>query len=401
MLKTYILFSLLFSAISIQVFSQKQKEITIFYDNFWKETTKENAHYYSVLTAVNVHNYSIKKGHEEIEEFFEFNKKSNRWSYPGKWMENAYTSNGTLLISGEYFMGFYDKTWYRYYPTGELKSIDEYKMGKNISSTSYYLNGNKKYENSTSFYKNGSVKTEKIVLGKDSTLHITYFNSGEIETKSYKSNSKTVVDSSYYKNGNLFQSGTYTNGKVTERSTYREDESVYKKQTFSNDTTYATFFEPSGSLAKETIVFKSNLVQEKVFTDYQIEEKVSNNSTEVYGDTYTVVEFMPYFLHENCKNTESRSDLEQCAQTELLKYIGKVTYPYYAIENDIESREFIRFVVDIDGSVIDVESAKGNNSILTESAIRHIEAMPKWEPGMQRGKKVKVQYVVPINFKLG
>ncbi len=84
----------------------------------------------------------------------------------------------------------------------------------------------------------------------------------------------------------------------------------------------------------------------------------------------------------------------------MLKYLAQVRYPPIAKENDIEGTVFVRFVVDKQGDVTNVSVKRGPNKHLNEAAVNHVKNMPKWEPGKQRGKKVKVQYVVPIRFEL-
>ncbi len=86
---------------------------------------------------------------------------------------------------------------------------------------------------------------------------------------------------------------------------------------------------------------------------------------------------------------------------ELRKYIAQsVKYPAIAQENGIQGRVFISFVVNTRGEVTDVKVARGVDPNLDKEAIRVVQSMPKWTPGMQRGKAVKVSYTVPINFVL-
>lgn len=88
-------------------------------------------------------------------------------------------------------------------------------------------------------------------------------------------------------------------------------------------------------------------------------------------------------------------------QTALLKYLAGITYPPIARENDIEGTVYIQFIIDKTGNVMDVSIARSSSDkILDEAALRHVKKMPKWSPGKQRGKPVKVQFVVPIRFKL-
>ncbi len=85
----------------------------------------------------------------------------------------------------------------------------------------------------------------------------------------------------------------------------------------------------------------------------------------------------------------------------LMQYLGKNTkFPQIAKENGIQGRVFIQFVIDKKGKVTNVEVVRGVDPYLDKEALRVVKAMPAWKPGKQRGKPVKVSYIVPINFKL-
>lgn len=86
---------------------------------------------------------------------------------------------------------------------------------------------------------------------------------------------------------------------------------------------------------------------------------------------------------------------------ELLKFIAKsIKYPVIAQENGIQGRVICAFVVNRDGSVVDAEVLRGVDPSLDKEALRVIGTMPKWTPGKQRGKPVRVKYTVPITFRL-
>ncbi len=89
-------------------------------------------------------------------------------------------------------------------------------------------------------------------------------------------------------------------------------------------------------------------------------------------------------------------------QAELFKYLSQnVKYPVIAQENGIQGRVICQFVVNKDGSIVDVEVVRsGGDSSLDKEAVRVIKSMPKWKPGKQRGKAVRVKYTVPVNFRL-
>ena len=89
-------------------------------------------------------------------------------------------------------------------------------------------------------------------------------------------------------------------------------------------------------------------------------------------------------------------------QQALFKYLGdNVKYPVIAQENGIQGHVICQFVVNKDGSIVDIEVVRsGGDPSLDKEAIRVIKSMPKWKPGKQRGKPVRVKFTLPVNFKL-
>ena len=89
-------------------------------------------------------------------------------------------------------------------------------------------------------------------------------------------------------------------------------------------------------------------------------------------------------------------------QQALFKYLAEnVKYPVIAQENGIQGRVICQFVVNKDGSIVDVVAVRSSGEpSLDKEAIRVIKSMPKWKPGKQRGKPVRVKYTVPVNFRL-
>ena len=89
-------------------------------------------------------------------------------------------------------------------------------------------------------------------------------------------------------------------------------------------------------------------------------------------------------------------------QQALFKYLAEnVKYPVIAQENGIQGRVICQFVVNKDGSIVDVVAVRSSGEAsLDKEAIRVISSMPKWKPGKQRGKPVRVKYTVPVNFRL-
>jgi protein TonB len=75
-------------------------------------------------------------------------------------------------------------------------------------------------------------------------------------------------------------------------------------------------------------------------------------------------------------------------------------YPEIAAENGISGKVYVQFAVNSKGQVVDAVVVRGVDPALDKEAVRVVMASPKWTPGKQRGKAVKVQFTFPINFVL-
>ena len=85
----------------------------------------------------------------------------------------------------------------------------------------------------------------------------------------------------------------------------------------------------------------------------------------------------------------------------LRKFIAKsIGYPKLAIENGIQGKVYVTFVVTTNGTIANTKIARGVNPVLDKEALRVVNSLPRWKPGYQRGKAVNVSYTVPINFVL-
>ncbi|MDR1407775.1 MAG: TonB family protein [Tannerella sp.] len=88
-------------------------------------------------------------------------------------------------------------------------------------------------------------------------------------------------------------------------------------------------------------------------------------------------------------------------QAAMLSFISKaLRYPVVAQENGIHGRVTCAFVVNRDGSIVDIEVLRGVDPSLDKEAMRVISTMPKWRPGEQRGKPVRVKFTLPVHFRL-
>jgi len=115
-------------------------------------------------------------------------------------------------------------------------------------------------------------------------------------------------------------------------------------------------------------------------------EELKKTKTEPTAKPFTTVEEMPSFPG---------------GEKALMDYISEnLKYPTVAQEAGIQGRVIIRFVVDNDGSISNVNILRGIDPACDNEAVRVVEAMPKWKPGKQRGKPVSVYFTLPIVFRL-
>jgi len=115
---------------------------------------------------------------------------------------------------------------------------------------------------------------------------------------------------------------------------------------------------------------------------------VYSQSTKPAADTskaYSVVQSKPLF------------------QGDINQYLAKnIIYPKDAKTNNIQGTVYISFIIEKDGSISTVTVLRGvqGGRSLENEAIRVISGMPKWIPGQQNGHAVRVQYMIPIHFRL-
>jgi protein TonB len=140
---------------------------------------------------------------------------------------------------------------------------------------------------------------------------------------------------------------------------------------------------------KAVVVTQASAYGEEGGTSDEIDEEVP----------FAVIEDVPVF--PGCEKVEKSKRLE-CFMEQMAKHIKKnQQYPEKAMEENIQGRVSVLFVIDKDGSIsnVQVRGPKGGE-LLEKEAKRVIEKLPKFKPGMQRGKPVKVKYSQPITFKL-
>jgi periplasmic protein TonB len=136
-------------------------------------------------------------------------------------------------------------------------------------------------------------------------------------------------------------------------------------------------------IVEDDVEIEDEIEIEDTESDEDVEIEIEEEDDEEF---FMVVENMPEF---------PGGDLG------LMKYIQKnVKYPAIAKEYNITGKVYVSFIVDRSGSVTNVKIVRGVDKNLDAEAMRVVKSLPKYKPGKQRGKSVRVMFTIPINFTL-
>lgn len=112
-----------------------------------------------------------------------------------------------------------------------------------------------------------------------------------------------------------------------------------------------------------------------------------------------IAEIMPRF--PGCEDKAmSREERKACSDQAMLAFIYQyLEYPQVALQNGIEGTVVVRFVVEKDGSITDAQVVREIGGGCGKAVLKVVETMPLWIPGSQQGRKVRVQFNLPVRFQ--
>ena len=134
-------------------------------------------------------------------------------------------------------------------------------------------------------------------------------------------------------------------------------------------------------------------------------EETTIQSNEDKGEAVEI-KYVPAVVEEEVEEQQIFQVVEEMPEfpggmAECMKFLAKnIKYPTIAQENGVQGRVIVQFVVNKDGTIVDPVVVRSVDPYLDKEALRVIKAMPKWKPGKQRGKAVRVKYTVPVTFRL-
>lgn len=289
-----------------------------------------------------------------------------------KWSIEVHYPSGQIKREGRYSSGLWDGLWKRYAPNGSLFFEGQFSNGKAIGVHKYYFLSGKLKQ--WSFWESGSGAGTTILFGESGdTTAIKEFNNGELVKQKffYENSIEEVSYASWKRNGIAITRNK--SGLIIEKGSYKDGYKIGKWICYNED-----------GLKASTYVFSDTDTSKFLQT---------NNPCQTYQNrpyrdgSFWVSDTMPEFLGGDN------------ALLSLVK--DKVEYPAYCRDNDIQARIVISFEVSETGEVEYIIPTRADvYSELTEEAIRVVELLPKFKPGSQLGKKVRVFYSLPLTFKL-
>lgn len=119
---------------------------------------------------------------------------------------------------------------------------------------------------------------------------------------------------------------------------------------------------------------------------------------EYSGEIFTIVQDMPRFV--GCEQADYREQ-KKCSDMKMLEHVYKnIRYPTVSRKSKIEGTVIVSFIIERDGKVNNAEVIRSVDENCDREALRVINSMPNWIPGKQRNQPVRVQFNLPIKFKL-
>lgn len=264
-------------------------------------------------------------------------------------------------------------------PNSKLILSDFLYTAEKLSSTKYVL---KRYfpENKQIIYF-ATFNSDKFDV-----FHGAYYekyDNGELVTSGmYENNLKS---GEWVENGNM--KGNYVKGKKQGQWIQTRKERTFVEWNYSADELdgIQSHFDTLGNIKYEEA--------------YKLGELISTTE-DTMVNTSKIVQIMPRFPGcEDMAGTDEEK--KKCADQKMLEYVYKhIKYPNKARQQESQGSAIIQFVIDKDGSIINIKPLRGVTREIRAECIKLVKSMPKWHPGMVDGKPVKVQFNLPIKFRL-
>ncbi|MFL5764053.1 MAG: TonB family protein [Bacteroidia bacterium] len=255
-----------------------------------------------------------------------------------------YAEKGVLVKEGDYSDGKFSGIWKYYFPTG--------KQSSKITCANDNREGDAEY-----YYEDGTVSQKGVFVNDEkSGLWTGYDKKGKVESEVEYKDGRMNGDAKYYEEGKLVCEGK--NNKGTRIYVW-------------------TFYDKKG---------KVSYSYDYGYTFVSAKDKLPQPPSTGKETALSIVETMPSFPG---------------GESMMMEFIQKnIVYPRSARDANMAGTVYVNFVIGNTGEIENVNVLKGVISALDNESIRVVEAMPRWTPGMQNGRPVRVSFNLPIKYKL-
>lgn len=305
-----------------------------------------------------------------------------------------YTLSDQLLMSGTYTEnGSKTGRFISYYPSGKLQSEGSFVNNLRDGIWKYY-------------YENGNIEHEVNFTPTSFTPINAYDSTGQKILS--EGTGKWHFEYKWFKVFDSFiVEGNYIDGKKEGEWICKVYNTLFYREIYKRDNFIKGEVRQDGQLLE-----LSEPVNNKAMLPYKFEiTETLTYTASVSKKDYPFLGFLPDEKPASADSLDQASDkqvfyaVEEHAEfpggtAAMFKFIMKnLKYPKDAWAKGIEGKVFVKFIVDKEGNVSNVEIMKGLSPSTDKEAIRLVSSFPKWSPGRQNGRAVKSQFILPIPFR--
>lgn len=291
----------------------------------------------------------------------------------------AITLNGQKVFLDEYKDLTIDSAKAKYYMVSDYE-----KNSKSFKATAFYITGEK--ESESNYIKSSE---------KDAIAFVWYLSG---QSRKFVKDGKSIA---WYKNGQIKSETNYIAGKINGKSfTWFENGKTKSKKNSLNNKNEGKSYEwyENGQLKSESDYIENQY--NGLINTYWKNGKIKRK------DAYIDGKFQNGTCYDSLGKEIKHYDLEVMPEykggdRQLLMDISYNTnYPKRSRDSGIQGRVLLRFAVNQQGSITDIEILEGINSELNKEAVRVLSTLKRFKPGYSDGEPVEVYYLIPITFTL-
>jgi antitoxin component YwqK of YwqJK toxin-antitoxin module len=253
------------------------------------------------------------------------------------------------------------------------------------------------------YYKSGKLKEEYGLNGKDGGSRIgqntSYYENGNKQNVTFYDDGRpTGKYAKWFENGNKKEDGEYIDAKDRFVGSY------YKLINFWDDKNNQTVVDGNGTYNSEDKFHTESGVYKNGYKDGVWKGRYQKDKSS-YSEIYEEGKFVSGEISDGNGNKEEYLSLETQPKPkkgiqDFYEYIGRnFSFTRRALNNDVKGKIVVGFIVEKNGQIVEIKVVKGLGYGLDEEAIRVVSRYENWLPGKQRGRAVRVSYLLPIRVE--